>query len=92
VVLWLRAFGIKGKIIIQSDWGEENGGKSHWKIEQMNKELVRLSAEITRIQKGKKEQNGYVGWSHRTDDEEFYIPFGNEFNDTNSLLTMLMAG
>jgi len=85
VVWWLRAFGIKGKIVMQSDWGEENGGKSQQKIERMNKALAKLDAEITRIQKGKKEQNGYVERHHRTDDEEFYIPYGGEIRGTDSL-------
>lgn len=31
VVVWLRAFSIKGKIVIQSDWGEVFGGKSERK-------------------------------------------------------------
>ncbi len=45
-------------------------------------------AEGTRIQKGKKEQNGYVERSHRTDDEYFYIPYGKEIKDTMSLFLL----
>ena len=51
----------------------------------MNGLLAPLNAEITRIQKGRKEQNGHVERSHRTDDEELYIPYGLEIKDTNSL-------
>jgi hypothetical protein len=29
-----------------------------------------------------------VGWSHRIDDEEFYIPYGLEVKDTESLFLM----
>ncbi|MEO0100358.1 MAG: hypothetical protein ABIK99_05785 [candidate division WOR-3 bacterium] len=43
---------------------------------------------MTRIQKGKKEQNGYVERSHRTDDEYFYIPYGKEIKDTMSLFLL----
>lgn len=85
VVLWVRSFGIKGHIVLQSDWGDEWGGDEGKKIGWMNRCLGSLEAEITRIQKGRKEQNGYVERSHRTDDEELYIPFGLEMKDINSL-------
>jgi hypothetical protein len=81
VALWLRAFGIKVHIIIQTDRGEEFGGKSTCKLAMMNKVLAEFDAELTRIQKGKKEQNGYAERSHRTDDEELYIPYGSEIKD-----------
>jgi len=84
VVIWLRAFGIRVHIIIQTDWGEEYGGKSQRKLAMMNKVLAEFDAELTRIQKGKKEQNGYVERSHRTDDEEFYIPYGSEIKDAGT--------
>ncbi len=54
----------------------------------MNQLLAPLDAEITRIHKGRKEENGYVERSHRTDDEEFYIPYGLEVKDTDSLFLM----
>ncbi len=85
VVLWLRAFGIKHRIQLQTDWGEEYGGKSSRKIARMNKLLAPLGAEVTRIEKGKKEQNGYVERKHRTDDEELYIPYGEKITDDKTL-------
>ncbi|MEO0093977.1 MAG: helix-turn-helix domain-containing protein, partial [candidate division WOR-3 bacterium] len=91
VVLWLRAFGVQWRIFIQTDWGEEFGDKSERKIRIMNKLLANLGAEITRIQKGKKEQNGYVERSHRTDDEELYIPYGNKITDVSSQFTLAYA-
>ncbi|MCX7995662.1 MAG: transposase [candidate division WOR-3 bacterium] len=51
----------------------------------MNRLLASVDAETTWIGKARKEQNGYVERSHRTDDEELYIPFGLEIKDTNSL-------
>lgn len=54
----------------------------------MNQLLGDLNAEITCIHKGRKEENGYVERSHRTDDEEFYIPYGLEIKDTNALFLM----
>lgn len=85
VVLWIRSFGIKHKTIIQTDWGEEFGGDDGKKIAWMNQILGNLNAEITRIHKGRKEENGHVERSHKTDDEELYIPYGFEIKDTNSL-------
>jgi len=85
VVLWLRSFGVMHKLRMQTDWGEEFGGKSAKKLAKMNELLAHLDTEVTRIHKGRKEENGYVERSHRTDDEEFYIPFGKEIKDTKSL-------
>ena len=85
VVFWLRAFGVKQRIVIQTDWGDEFGGDEGKKIAWMNQRLSLFDSEITRIYKGRKEQNGYVERSHRTDDEELYIPYGTEIKDTNSL-------
>jgi len=85
VVLWLRAFGIKHRIILQSDWGDEFGGTQEKKLTTMNHLLAHLDAELTRIQKGRPEQNGHVERSHKTDDEEFYIPYGLGIEDINTL-------
>ncbi len=85
VVLWIRAFGIKHKIVIQTDSGDEFGGDDGKKISWMNQLLAHLGAELTRIHKGRKEENGHVERSHKTDDEELYIPFGLEIKDIKSL-------
>lgn len=84
---WFYGFGrgVKVQIIIQTDWGDEWGGDDGKKIAWKNQLLAPLGAEITRIQKGRKEQNGHVERSHKTDDEELYIPYGLEIKDTNSL-------
>jgi len=75
VVLWLRGFGIRDSVYIQTDWGEEFGGKSHRKLLKMQREhFDSLGARVYRTRKGCKEDNGFVERSHRTDDEEFYIP------------------
>jgi transposase len=88
LVLWLRSFGVKHHITIQTDWGEEFGGTSGKKIAWMNHLLSNLNAEITRIHKGRAQQNGYVERSHRTDDEELYIPYGLEIKNTNTLFLL----
>ncbi len=85
VVLWVRAFGIKGHIVLQTDWGDEWGGDDGKKLAWMNGLLAPLDAEITRIHKSRKEENAHVERSHKTDDEELYIPYGLEIKDTDSL-------
>lgn|GEM_PF-1307781 len=54
----------------------------------MNQLLAGLDAEITRIYQGRAEQNAYVERSHKTDDEDFYIPYGLEIKNTNSLFLL----
>jgi hypothetical protein len=60
---------------IQTDWGEEWGGSNPDKIARLEAEFLRpLGAQLGRIPLGRKEYNGRVERSHRTDDEEFYLP------------------
>lgn len=74
LALWLKAFGITHEIYFQTDWGEEFGGKSYTKINHLQDEILKpLDVRLVRIPKGKKEYNGIVERSHRTDDEEFYL-------------------
>jgi putative transposase len=88
LVLWIRSFGIKHHLILQTDWGEEFGGSSGKKIAWMNHLLSHFDAELTRIQKARAEQNAYVERSHRTDDDDFYIPYGIEIKDARTLFLM----
>jgi len=66
VISWLRSHGVKVTIIFTTDHGEEFGGKSWLKVQ----ELCRLIQN----RKGHLEENAHLERSHRTDDEEFYIP------------------
>jgi len=82
VLLWLRGFGVRGKVRLQTDWGEEFGGSSERKLNRLQKKFLSpLSSELIRIPKGKKEYNGCVERSHRMDDEYFYIPCGTMVED-----------
>ena len=74
-MLWLRAFGIEGEVALQTDWGEEFGGSNPKKLERLQKRYFEpLRARLVKILLGRKEHNGRVERSHRTDDEEFYYP------------------
>lgn len=75
VLLWLRGWGITQKVQWQTDWGSEWGGESLQQIERLNRKIFRpLGAELVRYPLGRKGYNGRVERSHRTDDEEFYLP------------------
>lgn len=74
VIAHLRAHNIRGELVFTVDWGEEFGGKSRQKITDLRKLLKPLGATIHQNHKGRSEENGFVERSHRTDDEEFYIP------------------
>ena len=74
VIAWLRAHNIRAELVFTVDHGEEFGGKSRQKMTDLRKLLKPLGATIHQNHKGRSEENGYVERSHRTDDEEFYIP------------------
>lgn len=57
----LRRKGINQHIIFQTDWGEEFGGKSIEKIEELNRIFfIPLNSTLVRIPKGHKEFNGKI--------------------------------
>ena len=75
LIYFLRSFGVEHKITLQTDNGEEFGGKSVDKLEYLNRSVFApLNAELLHIPKGKKEYQAFVERSHQTDDNEFYIP------------------
>lgn len=74
VIAWLRAHNIRVELVFTVDWGEEFGGKSRQKVRDINKLFKPLGATVYQNHKGHSEENGFVERSHRTDDEEFYIP------------------
>ena len=61
VIYFLRAFGVKHEIILQTDNGEEFGGKSVDKLDYLNRMVFKpLNAKLIHIPKGKKEYNAFV--------------------------------
>jgi len=75
LIYFLRGLGVEHKITLQTDNGEEFGGKSVDKLEYLNRRVFApLKAELLHIPKGKKEYQAFVERSHQTDDNEFYIP------------------
>ncbi|MGC8817544.1 MAG: helix-turn-helix domain-containing protein, partial [Candidatus Hadarchaeum sp.] len=100
VMLWLRGHGIEGEVVWQTDWGEEFGerrraptrlglfwGSNPDKLHRLQKKHYEpVGARLARIPLGRKEHNGRVERSHRTDDEEFYIPFLDKVRTEEGLL------
>jgi transposase-like protein len=74
VISWLRAHGVKAQIVFTVDNGEEFGGKSWMKVRDLRKLISGFGCRLIQNHKGHCEENAHLERSHRTDDEEFYIP------------------
>src|SRR3989344_394956 len=74
VTSWLRSHGIQGEIIYTVDHGEEFGGKSWLKIVELRKLLAGFGCKFIQNHIKHPEENAHLERSHRTDDDEFYIP------------------
>ena len=79
---WLRSHGLSHKLYYQTDWGNEFGGPHLWKIERTQRNIFNpWNAQLLRIRKGQWKDNAYVERTHRTDDEELYVPYLTEMNN-----------
>jgi len=74
VISWLRSHGIREKFVFTVDHGEEWGGKSWMKVRELKKLISGFGGKLIQNHKGHPEENAHLERSHRTDDEEFYIP------------------
>jgi len=74
VISWLRAHGVKSQIVFTVDNGEEFGGKSWMKVQELRKLIGGFGCRLIQNHKGHCEENAHLERSHLTDDEEFYIP------------------
>lgn len=74
VTSWLRSHGVTAEIVYTVDHGEEFGGKSWLKIVELRKLLSAFNCKIIQNRLKHPEENSHLERSHRTDDDEFYIP------------------
>jgi transposase InsO family protein len=74
VISWLRSHGVRTQILFTVDNGEEFGGKSWLKVAELRKLIGGFGCRLTQNHKGHCEENAHLERSHRTDDDEFYIP------------------
>jgi putative transposase len=73
-ISWLRSHGVTANITFTVDHGEEFGGKSWLKVQELRKLIAGFGCRLIQNHKGHPEENAHLERSHRTDDEEFYIP------------------
>lgn len=74
VTSWLRSHGVQNSIIYTVDHGTEFGGDCWWKLTELRQLLRGFGCSLIQNQKRHPEQNAHLERSHRTDDEEFYMP------------------
>jgi len=74
VISYLRSHGVTCEIVFTVDHGEEFGGKSWMKLKELRKLISAFGCRLIQNRKGHPEDNSHLERSHRTDDEEFYIP------------------
>jgi transposase len=74
VTSWIRSHGITGEIVYTVDHGEEFGGQSWLKIVELRKLLSGFGVRLIQNRIKHPEENSQLERSHRTDDDEFYIP------------------
>jgi len=86
VISWLRSHGVKGSITFTVDHGEEFGGKSWLKVQQLRRLISGFGCRLIQNRKGHPEENAHLERSHRTDDEEFYIPRALSLTSPHKLL------
>jgi len=86
VISWLRSHGVRSSLVFTVDNGEEFGGKSWMKVRELRKLIQGFGCRLVQNHKGHAEENAHLERSHRTDDEEFYIPRAMRFNGEASLL------
>ena len=91
VISWLRSHGVKSQIVFTVDNGEEFGGKSWMKVADLRKLIGGFGCRLIQNHKGHAEENAHLERSHRTDDEEFYIPRVLHMRNESDLLNEAMG-
>ena len=91
VISWLRSHGVKTQIVFTVDNGEEFGGKSWMKVRDLRKLISGFGCRLIQNHKGHCEENAHLERSHRTDDEEFYIPRVLQIKSESQLLDEAMG-
>lgn len=85
VISWLRTHGVTNEIVFTVDNGEEFGGRSWMKVKELRTLIKAFNCRLIQNHKGHFEENAHLERSHRTDDDEFYIPRCFEIKGEKSL-------
>jgi len=91
VISWLRSHGVTANIVFTVDNGEEFGGKSWLKVRDLRKLISSFGCRLIQNHKGHAEENAHLERSHRTDDDEFYIPRVMKFKNEADLIDESMG-
>lgn len=91
VISWLRSHGVTSEIVFTVDNGEEFGGKSWLKVAELRKLIKGFGCKLIQNHKAHPEENAHLERSHRTDDEEFYIPRVLKIKSEKDLLDEAMG-
>lgn len=86
VISYLRSQGVTAQIVFTVDNGEELGGKSWFKVKELRKLIAGFGCKLIQNHKGHPEENAHLERSHRTDDDEFYIPRVFQIKNKDDLL------
>jgi len=82
VTSWIRSHGYMGTVIYTVDHGSEFGGDCWYKITDLKKMLSGFGVRLIQNHKASPQENAHLERSHRTDDEEFYMPKIHTFQST----------
>ena len=85
-IAWLRNHGVTSRIVFTVDHGEEFGGKSWFKLQELRKLIAGFGCSLIQNHKGHPEENAHLERSHLTDDREFYIPRAFQLTSPQRLL------
>jgi hypothetical protein len=77
---------VQAQIVFTVDHGEEFGGQSWLKVAELRKLIRSFGCRLIQNHKGHCEENAHVERSHRTDDDEFYIPRVTHIHNEQDLL------
>ena len=81
---------VKANILFSVDNREEFGGKSWLKVAELRKLIAGFGCRLTQNHRGHCEENAHLERSHRTDDDEFYIPRAMTITSDATLLDEAM--
>lgn len=87
VTSWIRSHGYTGGIVYTVDHGEEFGGDCWYKVADLKKLLKGFGVKLIQNRKKHPEENAHLERSHRTDDEEFYMPRIQTITSTQQFFT-----
>src|SRR3972149_4476056 len=86
VLAWLRSHGVTAQIVFTVDHGEEFGGQSWFKVQELRKLIAGFGCALIQNHKGHPEENAHLERSPLTDDREFYIPRAFQLTSPQRLL------